>query len=118
MKKLFKKLITFAIIAAALFIGSTILIGYFIDGTISLNSKHYGTASAITFFGVAAFLLSKLFKIMDGKSKSDKAVDSVKDIKGNKVNQYFNNNCNSFNYLCFCLIKISFFCLCIVKHKL
>ena len=94
MKKLRNVLIKYAVAALVLFVGGIIVVGYFQDNTFGFNSKHSKTALLIMIAGLAALLLYDLFKLMDGKGgkKKTKAVDEVKDTKGNKVNQFFNKD--------------------------
>lgn len=93
MEKLGKIVLKYVIAAVLIFVIGTVLVGYFMDGKISFSSKNFGTASFITIAGMAALLLYDLFRLMDGKGKKKtKAVDEVKDTKGNKVSQYYNTD--------------------------
>lgn len=93
MNKLGKIVLKYVIAAVLIFIVGTVLVGYFMDGKIGFNSKHFSTASFVTIAGMAALILYDLFRLMDGKGKKkSKAVDEVKDTKGNKVSQYYNTD--------------------------
>lgn len=93
MKNLGKVLLKYLIAALLLFIGGTVFVGYFKTKTFGFSSSNFTSAGLIVVAGLACLLLYDLFKIMDGKGKKNsKAVDEVKDTKGNAVNQYFNRD--------------------------
>ena len=93
MKKFVKVILKYVIIAIVVFLAGSILIGYLNGaGWNAPNPKYFGTAFGITFFALACLALYDLLKLMDGKKKDKKAVDEVKDTKGNKVQQFFNKD--------------------------
>jgi len=93
MKNFGKILLKYAIVALIAFLVGNVAVQYFTKGVFGISSANFGTAMLITIACVVALLLHDLFRIMDGKGKKkSKAVDEVKDTKGNKVSQFFNKD--------------------------
>lgn len=93
MKKFGKVILKYVICAVVVFIAANVLIGYFKDGKLGFSSENFSTSLLVMIAGMAALLLYDLFRLMDGKGKKKtKAIDEVKDTKGNKVNQYYNTD--------------------------
>lgn len=92
MERLGKIVLKYVIAAVIFFVVGVVIVGYFNDGSFGFSAKNFSTGSFIMIAGVAALLLYDLFKLMDGKPKKSKAVDEVKDTKGNKVSQYHNTD--------------------------
>ena len=93
MERLGKIVLKYVILAVIFFVAGVVFAGYFIDGVFGFSAENFGTGSFIMIAGLAALLLYDLFRLMDGKGKKKtKAVDEVKDTKGNKVSQYYNTD--------------------------
>lgn len=95
MKKLLTKIATCLGIFVAILLGVTIALTRIKDGTWSFNVEYLksgqATAIAILLFGLIAVFY--LINSVDGKKKSgDKAVDKVRDEKGNEVKQFFSKD--------------------------
>jgi len=108
MKSLGKIVLKYVIAAVVFFIAGVVIVGYVNDGVFGFSSENFSTGMLIMIAGMAVLLLYDLFRLMDGKGKKKtKAVDEVKDTKGNKVSQYYNTDFvtekeleenNAFNY--------------------
>lgn len=96
MKEFGKKVLKYFIIAVVVYLLSIILMTYFKKKTFGFDPKYltHGGVLAITFLAVAALAVYELLRFADGKGKKkkDKAVDEVRDSKGNKASQYFDKD--------------------------
>ena len=93
MERLGKIVLKYVILAVVFFVAGVVFAGYFNDGVFGFSAENFSTGSFIMIAGLAALLLYDLFRLMDGKGKKKtKAVDEVKDTKGNKVSQYYNTD--------------------------
>lgn len=95
MKEIGKKILKYIIFAAVIFVVATIAISYFSDGTLTFNPSIIakGQPFIFVFLGVGFLLIYDLLKMLDGKNKKDKkAIDKVKDEKGQETKQFYSRD--------------------------
>lgn len=93
MKKFGNVLIKYIFLGIAFVAIGTVGVSFFNDGTVRFSMNNLSSGAGIGAFLLACLLLYDLLKKLDGKGgKSDKAVDKVKDTKGDEVNQFFNRD--------------------------
>ena len=96
MKDFFKKILSYIIIAAIVYLVSIIAVSWLKEGSPKFNIEYATntTTIAITFFASAGYLVYDLLRLVGGKGqkKKKKAVDEVKAEKGNKAKQFFSRD--------------------------
>ena len=95
MKEFGKKILSYIIIGAIVYIASVVLMSYFKSGSISFDPQYTtGTTIVITGLALGAYLIYDLLRLIDGKGKKKKkkAIDSVKDEKGDDTKQFFSRD--------------------------
>ena len=98
MKEFIKKILSYLIIAAVIYLVSIVVVSWMQTGSPKFDATNLTnkTTLAVTFFASAGYLVYDLLRIVDGKGKNKnkkkKAVDEVKDDKGNKAKQFFSRD--------------------------
>ena len=96
MKKFGKKVLLYIGVAIFVFLASTVLMTYINERRFGFNPHYISTGQPFiwTFIIVLLFFAFDMFKLIDGKGgkKAKKAVDSVKDEKGNETKEFFSKD--------------------------
>ncbi len=96
MKKFGKKVLMYVLLAVFVFLASTVVITYFNERRFGFNPHYISTGQPFIFTFIIVLLVFAfdLFKTIDGKGSkgSKKAVDKVKDEKGNETTEFFSKD--------------------------
>lgn len=95
MKDLGKKVLKYAIIVLLVYFAVVVARGFIDHQRFTLSIKYFTDSQTFLFsgMGVLALGLVELFRLADGKGKkSGKAVDKVRDEKGNETKEFFSSD--------------------------
>lgn len=96
MKKFGKKILLYVFLTIFVFLACTVLMTYIQEHRFGFNPHYISTGQPFiwTFIIVLLYFGFDMFKLIDGKGgkKSSKAVDKVKDEKGNETKEFFSKD--------------------------